>query len=103
MKSRYYSNRKSIKKAVEQEWKTKEAEYYEICKQDIAPQLLAVCMLTLKTRFGFGKKRMTDFYTDVCGTFNIMNTGGILGTKFTPVDCIETIKKEYGIDLDRRD
>lgn len=60
MKS-YGTTNKAVKKAVDIEWQTKEAEYFEMCKNDIIPQILAVCMFTLKTRFGFGKKRINDF------------------------------------------
>lgn len=101
MKS-YCTNRKALKKAINQEWKSKEDEYFELCKKDISAQVLAVCMMSLKTRFGFGKKRMNDFYDDVMGLFNIMEKGLIFGKNFSTVDCINMIKEDYGIDLDGR-
>lgn len=101
MKS-YCTNRKALKKVINQEWKSKEDEYFELCKKDISAQVLAVCMMSLKTRFGFGKKRMNDFYNDVMGTFEIMEKKAVFGKSFTTVDCINMIKDDYGIDLDEK-
>ena len=98
----YGTSSKAIKKAVDAEWQNKEAEYFELCKNDIIPQILAVCMMTLKTRFGFGKKRITDFYNDVTGTFEIMEKKAVFGKSFTTVDCINMIKDDYDIDLDKK-
>lgn len=97
MKS-YCTNGKALRKAIEKEWETKQNEFFEQCKYDIAAQIIAVCMLTLKTRFGFGKSRMNDFYNDLKGTLNV---NSILGKSFSTVDCIELIKKLYDIDLDK--
>lgn len=100
MKS-YGTRKQQIKKAVNAEWQTKETEYFEMCKNDIIPQILAVCMFTLKTRFGFGKKRMNDFYNDMLGTLKLMlDNGAIFGRKISSQDLIDMIKEEYGIDLD---
>ena len=98
----YGTSSKAIKKAVDAEWQNKEGEYFEKCKNDIIPQILAVCMMTLKTRFGFGKKRITDFYNDVTGTFEIMEKKAVFGKSFTTVDCINMIKDDYDIDLDKK-
>lgn len=100
MKS-YCTSKQAMKKAIDREWESKQNEFFELCKKDISAQILAVCMLTLKTRFGFGKKRMNDFYIDVADTFDVMQKGLIFGKSFSTVDCIEMIKKDYGIDLDR--
>ena len=51
-----------MKKTIDREWESKQNEFFELCKKDIVPQVLAVCMMTLKTRFGFGKKRLKKFY-----------------------------------------
>lgn len=99
MKSHLTSS-KAMKKAIDREWESKQNEFFELCKKDISAQILAVCMMTLKTRFSFGKKRMNDFYTDVMDIFDTMEKGLIFGKSFSTVDCIEMIKKDYGIDLD---
>ena len=101
MKS-HLTSRKALNKAINKEWELKQNEYFELCKKDIVPQVLAVCMMTLKTRFGFGKKRMNDFYTDVMDIFDTMEKGLIFGKSFTTVDCINMIKDDYGIDLDKK-
>lgn len=97
----YGTSSKAIKKAVDAEWKQKEVEYFEKCKNDIIPQILAVCMFTLKTRFGFGKVRMNDFYTDVSATLKLMLSNGVLFNKsFSTQDLIDMVKSDYNIDLD---
>ena len=101
MKS-YGTTRNSLRKAVDVEWEAKEAEYFEKCKNDIIPQILAVCMFTLKTRFGFGKKRINDFYSDMAGTLKLMlDNGAVFGRKISSQDLIDMVKEEYGIDLDK--
>ena len=100
MKS-YGIRTQQIKKAVDAEWQTKETEYFEKCKNDIVPQILAVCMFTLKTRFGFGKKRMNNFYSDIQATLKLMlSNDAVFGKKFTTQDLIDMVKNDYGIDLD---
>ena len=101
MKS-HLTSRQAMKKTIDREWESKQNEFFELCKKDIVPQVLAVCMMTLKTRFGFGKKRMNDFYNDVTGTFEIMEKKAVFGKSFTTVDCINMIKDDYGIDLDKK-
>ena len=101
MKS-HLKSRQAMKKTIDREWELKQNEYFELCKKDIVPQVLAVCMMTLKTRFGFGKKRINDFYIDVMDTFDTMEKGLIFGKSFTTVDCINMIKDDYGIDLDKK-
>lgn len=99
----YCTSKKSIKaavnQAVKQEWQNYEQTVFEQCKRDILAQVMAVCLMSLKTRYGFGQKRITDFYYDVKGTFYNMDKG-LLGQKYTTVDCIKYVKDNYGIDLD---
>lgn len=100
MKS-YGTTNKSLKKAVDTEWQQKEAEYFEMCKNDIIPQILAVCMFTLKTRFDFDKEHIMDFFDDMSGTLKLMlDNGAVFGRKISSQDLIDMIKDEYGIDLD---
>lgn len=99
MKSHLTSS-KAMKKAIYREWESKQNEVFELCKKDVSAQILAVCMMSLKTRFGFGKKRLNDFYTDVNATFKLAQQDGIFGKTFTAVDCIKMIKEDFEIDLD---
>ena len=99
MKS-YFTNGKALHKAINREWELKQDEFFDKCKNDISAQVMAVCMLSLKTRFGFGKKRMRDFYDDVKGTIEIMDKDAIFNKSFSTIDCIKMIKDLYGIDLD---
>ena len=62
--------------------------------------VMAICMLSLKTRFGFGKKKIRDFYDDVKGTIEIMDKDAIFNKSFSTIDCIRMVKDLYGIDLD---
>ena len=72
MKS-HLTSRQAMKKTIDREWELKQNEYFELCKKDIVPQVLAVCMMTLKTRFGFGKKRINDFYIDYNYQTDVIN------------------------------
>lgn len=99
MKS-YCTTQKAIKKAMNDEWKTKQDEHFELCKKGIVPQVMAMCMYALKIRYGFGEKRMNDFFDEVKAMSNIMENGNVFGKTFTSVDLIHDIKNKYGIDLD---
>ena len=89
-----------LAKAVEQEWKAKEDKCFEKCKADIIPQILAVSMFSLETRFDFSKEDIQDFYHDVIGTLTL---GDIFGRSMNIEDLIADIKEKYGIDLDGGD
>lgn len=95
------TTRKSINKAMEDEWKSKQDEYYEKCKKDIIPQVVATCMYCLKIRYGFGKKRMHDFLDEIRATNELLESDLIFGKGFTTVDLIQMIKEQYNIDLDK--
>lgn len=99
MKS-YFTNGKELHKAIDKEWKSKQDEFFNKCKYDISAQVMALCMLSLKHRFGFGKKRMKDFYDDVMATVDVMDKDSVFGKSFSTDDCIKTIKDLYEIDLD---
>ena len=96
----YLTNGKALHKAIDREWESKQDEFFEKCKNDISAQVMALCMLSLKTRFGFGKKRMRDFYEDVKCINDVMDKNIIFNKSFSPVDCIQMVKDLYGIDLD---
>lgn len=85
-----------LAKAVEEEWKAKEDKFFEKCKADIIPQILAISMFSLETRFDFDKKDIQDFYHDVVGTLTL---GDVFGRTMNIEDLITDIKEKYDIDL----
>jgi hypothetical protein len=96
----YGVNSSRLAKAVEEEWKAKEDEFFQKCKTDIIPQILAVSMFSLETRFDFSKEDIQDFYHDVVGTLTL---GDIFGRSMNVEDLIADIKEKYDIDLDGGD
>ena len=72
-------------------------------KQDVAAQIMAVCLTELHTEYGFGKKRLKRFYSGVNSLFRVMDQNGIFGREFTPIDCIQIMRDKYGIDVDKRE
>lgn len=99
-------NRKSFTEAeltsyLESEWKVKEDELYKIAVKDATAQVLAVVFSTLyKPPYNWRKQRLEQLRANVEATFVSMSVG-ILGKKFDAVDCIEFMKKEFGIDWDK--
>jgi hypothetical protein len=96
----YGVNSSRLAKAVEEEWKAKEDEFFQKCKIEIIPQILAVSMFSLETRFDFSKEDIRDFYHDVLGTLTL---GDIFGRSMNVEDLIADIKEKYDIDLDGGD
>lgn len=96
----YGVNSSRLAKAVEEEWKAKEDEFFQKCKADIIPQMLAVSIFSLKTRFDFSKEDIQDIYHDVIGTLTL---GDIFGRTMNIEDLIADIKEKYDIDLDGSD
>lgn len=92
---------KEIQKALDAEWENKVDEVYNVALRDVSAQVLAVFYTCLSKKYGFGKKRMLALKRDVEATFTLMNTNNILGKDFTTQDCLDYMKKEFGIDLDK--
>ena len=105
MKSHYpkmFVTAGDIEKEVARECDARINEVYDAVKQDVAAQIMAVCCVELNKEFGFGKDRLNKFHQGVNDLFRLMATDGIFGKEFTPVNCIETLRNKYGIDLDKR-
>lgn len=92
-----------IDREVKKQWSARVDKVYDVVKQDVAAQILAVCMMELNKEFGFGYKRMMQFYHGVNGLIKIMSSDGMFGKDFTALDCIEYIKSEYGIDINMKE
>lgn len=92
-----------VKRVVKAECDAKIDEVYENVKTDVAAQIMAVCLTELSSEFGFGEKRLKQFYSGVNDLFSVMATDGIFGKEFNPVNCIEAIREKYGIDLDKQE
>ena len=107
MKARYkekcFCTVDDVERAVKQEVDAKIDAVYEQVKQDVAAQIMAVCLTELHTEFGFGTKRLQQFYNGVKGLFRVMDNDGIFGREFTPLHCIEIMRDKYGIDVDKRE
>ena len=101
-KDKYFTTVQDIKKAVKTECDAQINEIYDAVKQDVAAQIMAVCCVELNKEFGFGKDRLNKFFSGVNSLMKIMSTDGIFGKPFTPVNCIETLREKYDIDLDKR-
>ena len=99
-KDKYFTTVQDIKKAVKAECDANINAVYEEVKKDVASQIMAVCCMELNKEFGYGKKRLNRFYEGVNDLFKLMATDGIFGKEFTPINCIETLRDKYGIDLD---
>lgn len=80
-----------LKRQFKEEYDRLTDEIFDSMKDDIAAQMMAVCMAELEKEFGFGKKRLGQFQRGVMSLFEITDT----------IDCIEHIRKKYGIDVDK--
>ena len=86
---------------LEEEWLKKQDRMYKAATNDVSAQLLAVMFSTLsRDPYNWTPEQMLQFKKDVELTFNFMSTG-VLGKNFGTVDCIEYMKKEFGIDFDK--
>lgn len=89
-----------IENQVRKEFEKRTEQVYETVKQDIAAQLMAVCCCVLHSSFGFGEKRLKKFKKDMEDYFSLMLRDGICGKEFTPINCIEYMRKTFNIDFD---
>lgn len=84
-----------------EEWNKKRDEMYNEVKKDVSAQLLAVFFTTLyKPPYKWRKDRLKKFKKNIEYTFKDMTTG-VLGKDFGTVDCLNFLKKEFGIDFDK--
>ncbi len=100
MKSRIITNQAEIKRLAEGEYLRLKDTVYDNVIRDVIPQFMSVCMVVLNRENGFGEKRLQQFLDSVRAEFEIMNCG-ILGKNYDPLDCLEFLKNNYGIDVDK--
>lgn len=101
MKARYKEKiiRKSdVEKAVQDEWLSKVDKVYDDVRDDVATQITAVFLIYLHQRYGWKGKVLNSIKTGVEGLFRIMETDGIFGKEFTPINCIEQLQ-ELGVNI----
>lgn len=101
-KSKMVMSKADIQEALQEEWESKKDLVYTEVKKDVSAQILAVFFSVLNKDFGFGKTRLMRVKESVESYFHIMQDG-VFFRDFTPIDCIEYIKKEFGIDLDKEE
>lgn len=102
MKDKMVMTEEDIGKYLQEEWDTKVDEVYKSVKVDVSNQILAVFFTALHKDFGFGKKRLLKVKDSVESYFALMQTG-IFNKPFSPIDCLNYLKEEFNIDLDKED
>ena len=102
LKAKMVLTKEEIGKYLEEEWELKRDLVYSEVKNDVANQILSVFFTALHKDFGFGKKRLLRVKESVEAYFLLMQTG-IFSKSFTPIDCINYLRDEFGIDLDKED
>jgi len=99
-KNKMVLTKEEILQYLEEEWEQKKDLVYTEVKNDVANQILSVFFTVLNKDFGFGKTRLLRVKSGVEAWFSIMQTG-VFNNQFTPVDCINYIKENFDIDLDK--
>lgn len=101
-KQKCFYTAQDIDRAIKKELDATLDKVYQDVKQDVAAQIISICLTELNKEFGFGKNRLQQFYKGVNGLLRIMSTDGIFGKEFTPVNCIEYMREQFGIDVDKK-
>jgi hypothetical protein len=99
MKIRKYTTKTEIQQAVSNEFKKITEQVYAEVSADIVSQFAAVVLWTMATRYGWGKKRLTELVDALKDTSDMMSNPSRLHHRFSPVECISTLKDKYGIDV----
>ncbi|MDE5855234.1 MAG: hypothetical protein K2H19_09275 [Ruminococcus sp.] len=89
-----------IRKQVAEEFDKLKDKVYENVVKNVIPQFTAICMCILHREYGFGEKRLKHFLDSVNAGFEIMYCD-IPDKKYSPVDCLNFLKNEYKIDVDK--
>lgn len=89
-----------IRAQVEKEFDRLKGDVYDSVVKDVVPQFTAVCLCVLHREYGFGAKRMKRFLDKVNAEFEYMGYG-VLGKNYSPQDCLNFLKEEYNIDVDK--
>lgn len=100
VKKKMVLTKEEIGKYLEEEWELKRDDVYSEVKNDVANQLIAVFFTALHKDFGFGKTRLVRVKESIETYFSLMQTG-VFNKSFTPIDCINYLKDELGIDVDK--
>lgn len=100
LKNKMVLTKEEISQYLEEEWEQKKDLVYAEVKNDVANQILSVFFTALNKDFGFGKTRLLRVKSSVEAWFSIMQTG-VFNKQFTPVDCINYLKENFDIDLDK--
>lgn len=100
VKKKMVLTKEEIGKYLEEEWESKRDAVYSEVKNDVANQLIAVFFTALHKDFGFGKTRLIRAKESIETYFSLMQTG-VFNKSFTPIDCINYLRDELGIDIDK--
>ena len=100
LKAKMVLTKEEIGKYIEEEWELKRDLVYSEVKNDVANQILAVFFTALHKDFGFGKQRLLRVKESVESYFSLMQKG-IFNKPFTPIDCLNYLREEFGIDIDK--
>lgn len=101
-KNKMVLSKEDIGEYLNEEWEEKKDQVYTEVKRDVSAQILSVFFTVMCKEHGWKKKRLLKLKSDVEAYFALMQTG-VFNKTFTPVDCIEYIKDEFGIDLDKEE
>lgn len=80
-------------KAVERSKEEREAIFQDATKQ-VVPLVIAYCMRTLETQYGFRGKRLNDFLDALAQVVMDSDNGGM-----NSIDIIWHMKEKYGVDI----
>lgn len=98
MKCRYLTiSETQLQDMVQKELEKRRDELYEEVLRDVIPQFLAICMQALRKEH-FGKIRLLRFLENVKNMYLREETETVTQT---PVDWIQSVKENFGIDLDK--
>lgn len=96
---KFYTTKQMIKKEVAKEYDARYKEHQLQIQTDIASQLTAIFLYTMKVNYGFGAKRLRQLFNDISSTCEDMNNGCEFVGKFDCTDLIKWVKKYADIDL----
>lgn len=89
--------RKAIAKAVSDEYSRNQYDIYAACSDDIAKAVTSAFIAVFKRR-GYSKKYVQKLFNEF---LLILDMPEIFGKQISSNFVMETVKNEYGIDLDR--
>lgn len=88
----------------ERQWAERVAEIenatFENVKADMFAQFMSCAMATLQKYHNFTPEQSKEFYDNYVSLLKLMNHNP-LGKEFTPQNCINSIKEDTGLDLDK--